>query len=320
MLIDGEGRRFLAEEHPDAELAPRDVVARAIQRRLADGQPVYLDARRAVGRAFPERFPTVFELCRRHGLDPRRQPVPVSPAAHYHMGGVATDAWGRASLPGLWACGEAAATGVHGANRLASNSLLEALVFGARVARSVAGEAPAGPLRVARLSEAPVPPPEDARREPASRAGRAAVAGLRELAWREAGVERTGAGLDRLLAGLDELEDRADEMGGEGRNLLLAARLVASAARERTESRGGHFRADFPAADPAWRRHLAVELERPSAATTTIAAAASRGGARLRPGRVGDGDIRLIPLARLEDEAAAGAARPVAARAGVTAP
>jgi L-aspartate oxidase len=320
VLVDAAGRRFLAEEHPDAELAPRDVVARAIQRRLADGEPVYLDARRAVGRSFPERFPTVFELCRRHGLDPRRQPVPVSPAAHYHMGGVATDAWGRASLPGLWACGEAAATGVHGANRLASNSLLEALVFGARLARSVAGEAPAGPLRLARLSEAPEPPPEGARREPASRAGRAAVAGLRELAWREAGVERTGAGLDRLLAGLDELEDRAGEMGGEGRNLLLAARLVASAARERTESRGGHFRADFPAADPAWRRHLAVELERPSTATTTIAAAARRGGARLRPGRAGDDGIRLIPLARLEGEAAAGAAGPVAARAGVTAP
>jgi L-aspartate oxidase len=298
VLLDGAGRRFLAEEHPEAELAPRDVVARAIQRRLAAGVAVHLDARRAVGRAFPERFPTVFELCRRHGLDPRREPIPVSPAAHYHMGGVATDAWGRATLPGLWACGEAAATGVHGANRLASNSLLETLVFGARVARSVAGEAPAGPVRLRRLSEAPEPPPAGARRQPASRAGRAAVARLRELAWRDAGVERTGAGLDRLRSALDGLECREGELGGEGRNLLLAARLVATAARERTESRGGHFRADFPDPDPAWRRHLAVELETPFTTTT-----ACRGGARLRPGRVGDADIRLTPLPLLEDEA-----------------
>jgi L-aspartate oxidase len=316
VLVDGAGRRFLAAEHPEAELAPRDVVARAIQSRLAAGVAVYLDARRAVGRAFPERFPTVFELCRRHGLDPRREPIPVSPAAHYHMGGVATDAWGRATLPGLWACGEAAATGVHGANRLASNSLLETLVFGARVARSVAGEAPApaGPVRLSRLSGAPEPPPEGARRLPASRAGRAAVARLRELAWRDAGVERTGEGLDRLLAALDGLESREREMGGEGRNLLLSARLVATAARERTESRGGHHRADFPESDPAWRRHLAVELERPSTATTAATASATtpgtatatnarRGGACLRPGRAGDADIRLIPLAPLGDEA-----------------
>jgi L-aspartate oxidase len=311
VLVDGAGRRFLAEEHPEAELAPRDVVARAIQRRLAAGMAVHLDARRAVGRAFPERFPTVFELCRRHGLDPRHEPIPVSPAAHYHMGGVATDAWGRATLPGLWACGEAAATGVHGANRLASNSLLETLVFGARVARSVAGEAPAGPVRVRRLSllsRAPEPPPEGARRLPASRAGRAAVARLRELAWRDAGVERTGAGLDRLLAELETLESKAGELGGEGRNLLLAARLVATAARERTESRGGHYRADFPEPDPAWRRHLAVELETPSTAPI-----ARRGGARLRPGREGEADIRLIPLPPLEDDLAT-------ARVGVAAP
>jgi L-aspartate oxidase len=304
VLVDAEGERFMTGEHPDAELAPRDVVARAIQRRLAKGVGVFLDARDAVGGAFPERFPTVFELCRRCGLDPRRELLPVSPAAHYHMGGVATDAWGRASLPGLWACGEAAATGVHGANRLASNSLLEALVFGARVARSVAAEEPAlpRPVRLSHLSRAPEPPPPGAGRLPASRAGRAAVARLRELAWRDAGVERSGGGLHRLLAELTSFESTVGEMGGEGRNLLLAARLVATAARERTESRGGHFRIDFPGPDPAWRRHLAVEL----------AGEGSRDRARPGPGREGDADIRLIPLPLLEGEPPAPA---VAARA-----
>lgn len=271
VLVDGAGRRFLADEHPEAELAPRDVVARAIRRRLEEGDTVYLDARESVGAAFPERFPTVFELCRRHGLDPRRQPIPVSPAAHYHMGGVAADAWGRTTVAGLWACGEAAANGVHGANRLASNSLLEALVFGARVARSVAeeGPVPAGPVRLVPAA-APASPPAGARRLPSGRAGRRAVARLRELAWRHAGVERTGEGLDRLLEEIDGLARVEAEMGGEGRNLLLAARLVAAAARERTESRGGHHRADHPVADDAWRRHLAVELDPASGAARLL--------------------------------------------------
>jgi L-aspartate oxidase len=138
VLVDGAGRRFMLEEHPLAELAPRDVVARAIHRRLAAGDSVFLDARGAIGDRFPERFPTVFAAAREAGLDPRSEPLPVVPAAHYHMGGVVTDERGRTSLPGLWACGETAATGVHGANRLASNSLLEALVFGARVAGDLA--------------------------------------------------------------------------------------------------------------------------------------------------------------------------------------
>ncbi|HMB53724.1 MAG TPA: FAD-binding protein, partial [Thermoanaerobaculia bacterium] len=129
-LVDGDGERFMVDEHPDAELAPRDVVARAIDRRRAAGEPVFLDAREAVGERFPERFPTVWEKATAAGFDPRAEPLPVTPAAHYHMGGVKVDGRGRASLDGLWVCGEAASTGVHGANRLASNSLLEALVYG----------------------------------------------------------------------------------------------------------------------------------------------------------------------------------------------
>ncbi len=138
VLVDGSGERFMVGEHPDAELAPRDVVARAIYRRRQAGSPVYLDAT-PVGGSFPDRFPTVFELCMEDGIDPRREPVPVAPAAHYHMGGVAADLDGRSSLPGLWAVGEVARSGVHGANRLASNSLLEATVFGERAGDSVRG-------------------------------------------------------------------------------------------------------------------------------------------------------------------------------------
>ncbi len=137
VIVDETGRRFLRDVDPAAELAARDVVARGIARHLLEGHSAFLDARQAVGDDFPRLFPTVFELCQKHGLDPRREPVPVAPAAHYHMGGVVVDDRGRASLPGLWACGEVSCTGVHGANRLASNSLLEALVFGGRVAEDL---------------------------------------------------------------------------------------------------------------------------------------------------------------------------------------
>jgi L-aspartate oxidase len=233
VLMDEHGRRFMAAIHRDAELAPRDVVARAIWRQLREGHRVYLDARRAVGERFPERFPTVFALCRRHGLDPRREPMPVVPAAHYHMGGVAVDANGRTSLPGLWACGEVAATGAHGANRLASNSLLEALVFGARVAEDVRGGGGArdgcGPARLAGSAGAGGPRcghladgwlaesrgagdrHRDARRAAAAwvrrhsrppaaagvSAGAAAalIARVRRLMWERVGVERDAAGL-----------------------------------------------------------------------------------------------------------------------------
>ncbi|HEY4030970.1 MAG TPA: L-aspartate oxidase, partial [Caulobacteraceae bacterium] len=139
-LIDREGRPFMDRHHAMAELAPRDVVARAIHRQLAEGKGAFLDARQAVGEHFPEEFPGVFAACQAVGLDPRREPIPVAPAAHYHMGGVWTDAQARTSLEGLYAVGESASTGVHGANRLASNSLLEAAVFGLRAGRAARAE------------------------------------------------------------------------------------------------------------------------------------------------------------------------------------
>ncbi len=137
VLVDSADRRFMPAIHPDAELAPRDIVARAIHAKQQSGEGAFLDARAAVGEHFPTRFPTVFALAMAHGVDPRLEPMPVSPAAHYHMGGIMVDADGRTNVPGLWACGEAASTGAHGANRLASNSLLEGLVFGARLAEAI---------------------------------------------------------------------------------------------------------------------------------------------------------------------------------------
>src|SRR5690348_5450032 len=137
ILVNEVGERFMLSVHGDAELAPRDVVARAIHRQIVAGHPVFLDCRAAIGENFAAHFPTVYAACRSAGIDPAHQPIPVAPAAHYHMGGIASDARGRSSLPGLWAAGECAATGLHGANRLASNSLLEGLVFGDRVAEDV---------------------------------------------------------------------------------------------------------------------------------------------------------------------------------------
>src|SRR5208337_4831896 len=174
IVVDHNGRRFLLDVDPLGELAPRDIVARGIFASIARGDGAFLDARQAVGRAFPERFPNVFARCMAAGVDPRTAQIPIAPAAHYHMGGVWTDARGRSSLPGLWAAGEVASTGVHGANRLASNSLLEAAVFAARIADDLAATGNLGldDGALARLAALPI-----AAEEPAAEA--ALVAELR---------------------------------------------------------------------------------------------------------------------------------------------
>jgi L-aspartate oxidase len=244
VLVDGAGARFMPAVHPDAELAPRDVVARAIWRRRAAGGDVFLDARRAVGDRFPARFPSVFAECRRAGIDPRSEPMPVIPAAHYFMGGVAVDSWGRASIDGLWACGEIASTGAHGANRLASNSLLEALVFGARVAESARSVAPAraGDVELRpRLDLDPVAAAPELRSE------------LRNLAWEKLGLVRDEAGLAAAEGRLRELWRSLPAGSSEVRNLTGAATLIAAAARRRRESRGAHFRSDHPEPLDLWR-------------------------------------------------------------------
>jgi L-aspartate oxidase len=272
VLVDDDGRRLLADAGPQAELLPRDVVARALWSALASGRRALLDAREAVGEAFPDRFPTVFEACRQHGLDPRVEPIPVAPAAHYHMGGVDVDLEGRTSVPGLWAAGEVACTGVHGANRLASNSLLEALVFGARVARGV-GEALPHLRRPAHALDLP-PSALAGDDEPAA----AADAGVRRVMWERAGLVRNGDGLREALAAIEALAGSIPVGASEARNRATVARLVVTAALARRESRGAHFRADHPLADPVWRRRLLLTPEggAPRLETEPVAPPAAR--------------------------------------------
>jgi L-aspartate oxidase len=225
VLVDETGERFMADV-PGAELAPRDVVARAIWRRRAEGHRVFLDARQALGEKFAARFPVIAAFCREAGVDPARQPIPVRPAAHYHMGGIAVDEEGRSSLRGLWACGEAAATGLHGANRLASNSLTEAVVFAGAVADSVAGAsfARGAPLRAVKAPSAADP------------------SAVRPILSAAAGVMREGKGLARAVAALAPLALGA----GPSADPAAVALMIALAALRREESRGAHCRTDFP--------------------------------------------------------------------------
>ena len=249
ILLNGEGRRFMPERHALAELAPRDVVAREIFRERQRTGRVTLDARK-LGRGFQKRFPGIFALCRARGIDPSREPIPVTPAAHYMMGGIVTDLVGRSSLAGLYACGEVARTGVHGANRLASNSLLEGLVFAERVARDLA-TTPALRTPLPRKGSWQVPLLVD------RGAAQVAADDVRRVMWEFAGINRTAKGLRTCLAAMDEIEARLPEGATEEQNLVGTARLIAEAALLRKESRGGHFRSDFPRAKRKWKgRHI----------------------------------------------------------------
>jgi L-aspartate oxidase len=230
-LVDGEGKRFMHLFDPRGELAPRDIVARAIASvREATGGPVFLDATSIAG--VRDRFPTVAASCDKAGLDVATDRIPVAPAAHYFTGGILTDTWGRSTVPGLFACGEAASTGVHGANRLASNSLLEALVLGRRAALAEDEHVVAPGIEEEEEIDGPGLPLGD----------------VRSLADRFLGVVRTGSELEAVEAKLN-----GGEAEGDDATASLMALLLARAARRREESRGGHFRTDFPESDPAWR-------------------------------------------------------------------
>jgi L-aspartate oxidase len=266
-LIDGNGRRFMLDLHADAELAPRDIVARGVFAAVAAGG-AFLDCRAAVGAEFPERFPTVYAACRSAGIDPVTQPIPVAPAEHYHMGGIWTDARGRTSLAGLWAAGEVASTGVHGANRLASNSLLEAVVFADRIARDLSESAPptgapGRPAVIGPVSDTPALAADE----------QANVDELRFVMASRVGVIRDGAGLAEACVTLAGI--RAAARSPMLRNMATTALLVAAGAVSRRESRGGHFRSDFPLAVPSLGRRSRTTLAEALALVGSIEADAA---------------------------------------------
>jgi len=263
VLRNSRGERFMTARHPMAELAPRDVVARAIAEQMSEqhGDPVVLDAT-ALGATFlARRFPTIDAHCRDAGFDWAATPVPVTPAAHFWMGGILTDTWGRTSLDGLYAIGEAACTGVHGANRLASNSLLEGLVFGDRVVRGLLGEdSPSSidtfaafvPVKFEGLM--PDAPHEDV-----------TVDDVKRLAWDDFGLVRNEHGLriatKQLALWASALPDATTRAEWELRNLLTISQLIASAATRRKESRGAHFRTDFPHTDHSCAHHTVLRRQ-----------------------------------------------------------
>jgi L-aspartate oxidase len=261
-LVDAAGERFMVGRHELAELAPRDVVAKGIMNRLrvTGGGHVFLDGRHLGARAWEQRFPTILASCRHHGIDPVTEPIPVVPAAHYASGGVRTDRWGRTTIPGLYACGEVACTGVHGANRLASNSLLEGLVFAERIAQRIGGE--------------PAPSGELAPRHGAAGLLDPAVRGaVQEIMTGHAGVLRDAAGLaaaGRELAALAARETAEPcTEAWEATNLHTVATAIVSAAQRREETRGSHWREDFPDRDDTgWLGHLVTRLNGTGLATT----------------------------------------------------
>jgi L-aspartate oxidase len=273
VLLDANGRRFMQHIHTGAELAPRDVVARGIARQMAaqNGQPVMLDATGLGASFLAQRFPTIDAACRARGLDWSRGPIPVTPAAHYWMGGVRTDIWGRTSVPGLFAVGEVACTGVHGANRLASNSLLESLVFAWRCAALLLNEdadkgtAVPSSLDV-RVDTMQATLPMARHLHNAKPVDRVA---LQSLMWNAVGIERSAAGLEAAAAQLDQWQPGGATMQDlETANLLALARVMVGAALARRESRGAHFREDFPETSAGFKHSLVYCQETARAVTS----------------------------------------------------
>ncbi|MEU0001746.1 L-aspartate oxidase [Streptomyces microflavus] len=268
-LVDAAGTRFMLGQHELAELAPRDIVAKAITRQMHEHgtEHMYLDARHFGARMWEQRFPTILAACRAHGIDPVTEPVPVAPAAHYASGGIRTDLRGRTTVPGLYACGEVACTGVHGANRLASNSLLEGLVFAERIAADIAQTRPP--------RTEPAEAAGEGSDEPVALLAPEARTAIQRTMTRGAGVLRSAASLATAAEELEALHrsaaadadaaDPKDAVPGvdawEVTNLLLVSRVLVAAAREREETRGCHWREDRPDRDDEhWRRHLVVRI------------------------------------------------------------
>ncbi|MGW3437491.1 L-aspartate oxidase [Streptomyces bacillaris] len=267
-LVDATGARFMLGQHELAELAPRDIVAKAITRRMHEHgtEHMYLDARHFGARMWEQRFPTILAACRAHGIDPVTEPVPVAPAAHYASGGIRTDLRGRTTVPGLYACGEVACTGVHGANRLASNSLLEGLVFAERIAADIAETRPprTEPAEAPGDADAPVPLLAPEARTAIQRTMTRGAGVLRSAESLAAAAEELEALHRSAAADADDPEPKVAVPGvdtWEVTNLLLVSRVLVAAAREREETRGCHWREDRPDRDDEhWRRHLVVRI------------------------------------------------------------
>lgn len=264
-LINDKGERFMRTLHPLAELAPRDIVARGVFAEIMAGHGAFLDATSAVGTHFAEKFPTVYASCMAAGIDPVKQPIPVAPAAHYHMGGISVDAHGRSSLKGLWAGGEVSSTGAHGANRLASNSLLEAVVYAARIAEDIGGSFIAAPARpemvpaIPRNCAMPV----------------LSETNLRAMMTSHVGVIRDGEGLAEAVRSFAAIERDTGNIAL--RNMAATALLVAASAWARRESRGAQYRTDYPTEKPALAHRTMTTL---TAARDIAASLAERGAAR----------------------------------------
>ena len=274
-IVDESGQRFLAALHPDAELAPRDFVARALFAHQEEGHRVFLDVRECLGEHIAERFPTVYQNCLAAGIDPAHELIPITPAAHYLMGGVAVDPKGRSTLPGLWACGEVSATGAHGANRLASNSLLEAIVFGSQAAKDIkACSSSIG-------SESDLPE-DDLEIQPTRIVGnwldtspKAPRQRLRQVMWEHAGLVRNAEGLAEALSAIEEIEAELGSSSGTLVNLTAVARQLVVAADTRRETCGSHVRSDSIDADTHPARH--IPLQTIEAGRLEASAIASRG-------------------------------------------
>ncbi len=251
-LIDKNGKRFMLDEHKDAELAPRDIVARAVYQQITTGKGAYLDARHLKVETLKNKFPTVFALCQERGLNPALHPLPVAPAAHYHMGGVKTDLHGATNINGLWAIGEVARTGVHGANRLASNSLLECLVFAQQTTQAIKQQ---------NRIHSKINQTEDLKPKPQKRYFPTKEM-LQRLVYQGLGLVRNETGLTKTLGeitrlhhlykqGIHDAVSVQDHI--ELRNMLKISQLIATQAIKRQESRGGHYRSDFPRKDPIYK-------------------------------------------------------------------
>jgi L-aspartate oxidase len=264
-LINDRGERFMPALHPLAELAPRDIVARGVFAEIAAGRGAFLDATLALGSRFAAKFPTVYASCLSAGIDPATQPIPIAPAAHYHMGGIAVDRNGRSSLKGLWAGGEVSSTGAHGANRLASNSLLEAVVYAARIAEDIGGSAIAAP---APLREASIMPRNCAMPP-------LVETNLRAMMTSHVGVIRDGERLAEAVRAFAAIERDTGNIAL--RNMATTALLVAASAWARRESRGAHYRIDHPFEKPALAHRTMTTL---AAARETAASLTERTPAR----------------------------------------